>query len=123
MIHYDTKGNLYKRFIRVPVYLAKVVCVAIWLNVIGLVVISAPDGFSGLAICFSVSFVLTLLLGIVYQVIKMTLMRERIRRWAGKKFSSWQELNTWIFDTPSEELDRLAGIPDESWEPAIPSKE
>lgn len=123
MIHYYIKGNIYKRFIRVPIWLARATVCVIWLNVIGLVVISTPDGFSGLAICFLVSFVLTLLLGIVYQIIKMTLMRERLRRWAGSKFASWKEFNTWIFDTPSEELDRLAGLKDDSWIPAITNKD
>lgn len=123
MIHYDTKGNLYKRFIRVPVWLAKTTVFVIWLNVVNLVISKTQSNLSGLVICCSTSFLTAFFLGIAYQIIKMTLMRERIRRWAGKKFSSWEELHQWIFDTPSDELDRLAGLPDDSWLPAITTKD
>lgn len=53
----------------------------------------------------------------VYRVSVRAMIRERLWEWLNAKIGSWDEVEEWLVKTPADELDRLAGLPDDSWSP------
>lgn len=105
------ESNTFQRFIKVPLILS---------NLLYLVVLGA---FIEVGILVSSWWLIFLIpsglvfAGLLKLYANTKALRSRMWYWGKDKFDSWEEYSKWLYATSTVELDYIAGLPDDEWEP------
>jgi hypothetical protein len=112
-------SNTYRRFIHIPLLLGTWM---FWVSYVALCMIwyyLITFSFWGYVAYFILCLVSVSISDLLAYKTSQISIKERIWHWGRNKFDNWEEYGDWLNSTSANELDRLAGLPDDSWEPEI----
>lgn len=112
--------HTFKRFYKIPLILSNILFFTVWSGITWAVVFAVDPQSFWPAMATGLVGAPALLVALAAKGISNTIMiRKRLWLFGKSKFSSWEEFAEWIKKTDAEELEFLAGEPDDAWIPAL----
>lgn len=115
--HSPLESDLFRRFLKAPLIISNLLFLTLFFAFVKVGILIASDGWYGY-FTITVYTVCGYVFSASIKGMANTIMsRKRLWLWGKDKFNSWGEFTEWMKLTPAEEMDYLASLPDEAWEP------